>query len=142
VAEQFLFHTDPRDVADEGDELSIQAKFIGRMKTLAPTVKIVATPNGGNRTAWEKMRAKREGLVKGWPDVTAYWSNGLDASALPGLALLEFKDRKGQPSVEQIEALNWLHRHGFRCGIFRSVDTAVEFLRAAGAPFLIERKVA
>jgi hypothetical protein len=142
MSDQFLFHVDPPAVADEGDELSIQAKFIGRMKNLAPQVRIVATPNGGNRTAWEKMRAKREGMWRGWPDLACHWSNGIDANAVPGWVHLEFKARDGKLEVDQIEALNWLHRHGFACGVFRSVETAVEFVRKQGAPFSIERRVA
>ena len=139
MADTYIFHMDAKSVADEGDELSIQAKFIGRMKNLAPGVRIVATPNGGNRTAWEKMRAKREGMWRGWPDVACYWSNGIDASAVPGWAHIEFKAGNGSLSLDQIEALNWLHRHGFPCGVFRSVETAIAFVRRQGAPFALEQ---
>lgn len=139
MIEPYLFHVDPRNVADDGDEVTIQRRFINRMKSQAPAVRCVATPNGGNRSAWEKMHAKREGMVKGFPDLNCYWSAGLDASAIPGIAILEFKTATGQLSDEQIANLNWLHRHGFPCGVFRSADTAMEFLRRAGAPFIMER---
>lgn len=140
MADQFLFHCDPRSVADEGDEVVIQRRFINRMKRVAPDVMCVATPNGGNRTAWEKLHAKCEGMVKGFPDLNCYWSNGIDASAIPGIAILEFKTATGRLSDEQILHLTWLHRHGFPCGCFRSADTAIEFMRTkTNAPFLLER---
>lgn len=137
MSDTYLFHCDPRSVADDGDEVTTQRRFINRMRRLAPAVLCVATPNGGNRSAWEKLHAKREGLVKGWPDLTVFWSNGIDHNAIPGLFLPEFKTATGRLSDEQVIQLNWLHRHGFPCGCFRSADTAVEFARKLGAPFLM-----
>lgn len=123
-----LFHVDPRSVADEGDELAIQSRFRSRMGMLAPKCRVVATPNGGKRTAWEGMKAKREGLAKGFPDVNVYW---------PGdLCILEFKDKGGSLSGEQTDWLNWLHLAGFKVGVFRSAATAIDFVRQSGAPFL------
>ena len=135
-----IFHVDPAAVADAGTELDIQARFIGRMRKLAPDIKVVATPNGGKRTAWEGMKAKREGMVAGWPDVTCFWSNGIDENAIPGLCMIEFKARGGRLSDEQIHWGNWLTRHGFRFAVCRSAETAVEFVRASGAPFLLHQE--
>jgi hypothetical protein len=138
VTETYLFHCDPRSVADDGDEVTIQRRFINRMKTLAPSVRCVATPNGGNRSAWEKLHAKREGMVKGFPDLNCYWSAGIDLNAIPYVAMLEFKTATGKLSDEQIANLNWLHRHGFPVGCFRSADTAIAFMRKMGAPFSMQ----
>lgn len=132
----YLFPVDRPAVADDGDETSIQTRFRSRMKIMAPSVRVVATPNGGRRTAWEGMKAKREGLAKGFPDVNCYWSNGIDENAVPGLCVLEFKDRKGAIKPEQIDWLNWLTRAGFHCGVFRSADSAIEYVRSCGAPFI------
>lgn len=132
----YLFHCDERSVAEEGLEVQIQQRFINRMKKLAPAVRCVATPNGGNRTAWEKLNAKREGMVPGWPDLNCYWSAGLDHNAIPYVAMLEFKTKTGRLSDSQIMELNWLHRHGFKVGCFRGADTAIDFMRKIGAPFL------
>lgn len=134
-----IFHVDSPAVADPGDELSIQARFRSRMKQLAPKVQVVATPNGGKRTAWEGMKAKREGMAKGFPDVNVYWSCGIDETAIPQLALLEFKSKGGRLSDEQVYWLNWLTRAGFPCGVFRAVDTAIAFLQKQGAPFLMRQ---
>lgn len=132
---KFVFHVDPPCVADSGDELAIQTRFRSRMKMLAPTVRLVATPNAGKRTAWAAMKAKQEGMSKGFPDLAAYWANGRGDNAVPGTAYLEFKAKGGALSVEQVDWMNWLHMSGFPCGVFNSVDSAVEFLRRAGAPF-------
>ena len=139
---KYLFHCDDRSVADPGDELAIQVRLRSRMRMLAPGVRLVATPNAGKRTAWAAMKAKAEGLSKGFPDLNVIWSNGQGVNAVPGIAFLELKDRNGSLSAEQIDWLNFLHQAGFPCGCFRSVDTAIAFLRAAGAPFVVGQGVA
>jgi hypothetical protein len=122
----YLFHVDPPSAADKGDELSIQVKLRTTLAKVAPKVRSVATPNGARRTMWEAHKSKAEGLAKGFPDATVIWPGGV--------AFVEIKARSGQPSVDQISWLNWLHQAGFPCGVFRSVDSALDFLRAAGAP--------
>ena len=124
----YLFHADPRSAAIDGDEQSIQVRLRSRMKMLAPSVKLVATPNGMKTTAWSALKAKSEGMSKGFPDLTVLW--------IGGVAFLEMKDRNGSLKPEQVDWLNWLHRAGFPCGMFRSPDTAITFLRKAGAPFV------
>lgn len=124
----YPFHVDPRAIADPGSELSIQSRFRGRMKMLAPTVRIFAVPNAGRRTQWEALRAKQEGMVAGIPDCVCLWPGGT--------AWIEFKAKTGTLSKAQEEWLTWLHKAGHICGVFRAPDTAVAFLRAAGAPFL------
>ena len=133
----YLFHYDPPSVADEGDELSIQVRIRARMRIIAPSLKLVAAPNAAKRTAWAAQKAKAEGMTKGMPDLQALWSNGSGAAAVPGVAFLEIKQRKGSLSPEQIDLLNWLHNAGFPCGCFRSVASAEAFLRRHGAPFMM-----
>lgn len=131
MANSYLFHVDPPSVADSGDEIGIQTRFRSRMRTMAPAVRLAAVPNAGKRTAWASMNAKREGLSKGFPDLMAYWENR-------GHAVLEFKARSGALDTEQISWLNFLHNAGIPCGVFRSADTALAFIRDCGAPFLAE----
>lgn len=127
----YPFHVDPPAVADAGDEEAIQVRFRTRVRMLATApVRVVATPNAGKRTAWAAMKAQREGLTAGWPDVQILWEGGR--------ADIEFKARGGSLKPEQIDALNWLHRCGHPCGVFRSVDTAIAFLVRCGAPLLAE----
>lgn len=124
----YLFHVDPPSTADSGTEIEIQSRLRSRIKHLAPEVRLVAIPNAGKRTAWAAMNAKREGLAKGFPDLLALWEGGQ--------AFLEIKARSGSLDTEQIAWLNWLHQAGFPCGVFRSVDSCIGFLREQGAPFL------
>jgi hypothetical protein len=132
----YLFHHDLNSVADDGDEHALQVRLRGRMRIVAPGVKLVAASNGAKMSAWSALQMKAEGMSKGYPDLVALWSNGSGENAVPGIAYLELKKRGGSLRPEQIYWLNWLHNAGFPCGCFRSVETAVEFLRRAGAPIM------
>ena len=125
---RYPFHVDGRDVAIEGTELEIQAGFRNKMRHKAPEVMLVAVPNAGRRTSYEALTRHREGMVSGFPDLIALWDGKV--------AFLEFKNRTGQISDSQIACLNRLVRHNFAVGVFRSPDTAVDWLRKQGAPFL------
>jgi hypothetical protein len=115
------FHVDPRDAASDKDEASIQALFRSRMRVLAPTVILVAVPNAGKRTAWEKRQRAREGMVAGFPDMLAMHDGRT--------AALEFKSGIGILSDKQVDTLNRLVAQRFPVGVFRSADTAVEWLQ-------------
>ena len=132
----YLFHHDPRSVADDGEEHALQVRLKGRLRILAPGIRLVSASNGAKMSAWSAMKAKAEGMSKGYPDLVALWSNGKGENAVPGMAFLELKQRDGSLRPDQINWLNWLHEAGFPCGCFRSVDTAVAFLQRAGAPIL------
>lgn len=125
---QYAFHIDPPSVAQDSDEMGIQVLFRNRMHTLAPSVMLVAVPNAGKRSVWEGRTRKREGMVPGFPDVIALWGGRAH--------FLEFKTGKGSLSPQQIDCLNRLVRLDFPVGVFRSAETAVEWLRGHGAPFL------
>lgn len=133
---KFLFHCDDPKLADDGPEVDIQVKLRVRMKKIAPTVRLVAVPNGMRTTAWNAMKARREGMSSGFPDLIAF------AKGRYLTAFLEIKARGGSLSPEQIDWLNFLYNAGFPCGCFRSVDTAVRFLREHGFPFIDEEVVA
>lgn len=123
----YLFHYDRPAVADQGDEIAIQTKLRRELRMLNPKVRLVAVPNGANRTEWEKLKASREGMARGFPDLVAL--------AAPGLvAFLEIKAKTGPLSDDQVSWLNFLYWAGFPCGCFRSVGTAIAFLKAHGFP--------
>lgn len=123
----YLFHHDPPSMADSGDEIAIQTKLRRHIRMLNPKVRLVAVPNGGNRTEWEKLKAAREGMARGFPDLIALSDPRL-------VAYLEIKARTGSLSDDQVAWLNFLHGAGFPCGCFRSVDTATAFLIEHGFP--------
>jgi len=122
MVERFAFHVDPRNAQDDRDELAIQTLFRNRMRMLAPAVMLVAVPNAGKRTAWERRQRAKEGMVAGFPDLIALHDGRT--------ALLEFKRGDGALSTVQIETLNRLVRLGFPVAVFRQADTAVEWLQS------------
>lgn len=123
------YHVDPPAAAYPGSELAIQTLLLGRAHMQCPEVTFAAVPNAGKRGQQAAMRAKREGMRRGFEDLIATWPGR-------GCAFLEMKDRYGSIETAQDE---WLRRHtaqGFPVGVFRHPDTALAFLRRAGAPFL------
>lgn len=123
------YHVDARSVADAGSELQIQSALRKAVRKVAPQVRLVAVPNGGQRTAWAAMQAKREGLAKGFVDLLALAPEGK-------IAFLEMKARDGSLSEDQLDWLGRLHGMGHHVGVFRSVRTALLFLHQAGFPFI------
>jgi hypothetical protein len=117
----YVFHIDPRNAQGPKDELGEQVRYRAQMARLAPKVLLAGIPNAGKRSAWESRQRAKEGLVPGFPDMLALF----DGRALG----LEFKSGTGQPSDNQIETLNRLHRLGFPVGIFRSAETALDWTR-------------
>jgi hypothetical protein len=113
----------------ERSELAIQTLFRSRARILCPAVAIIAIPNAAKRTQWAAMQAKREGLATGFPDVLCFWKG-------PGIAAIEFKSAKGRLSDNQAEWLDRLTEIGIPATVSRDPDHALEFLRAAGAPFI------
>lgn len=126
---RYPFHVDPRH-ADKRTELAVQIAFRNRMRIMAPAVMLVAIPNEGKRSSWEAIKRNREGLYPGFPDMMALWDGKV--------AFLEFKTGSGTLSDAQIDCLNGLVRRNFVVGVFRHEDTAVEWLRDHGAPFVGE----
>jgi hypothetical protein len=109
-------------------EIEIVTLFRSRCRIMCPGVSIVAVPNAAKRSQWAAQRAKREGLQTGFPDLLAI---------APGkIAFLEMKTTKGVVSEAQKEWLDRLSGMGFPCGVFRDADTAVEWLRCQGFPFV------
>lgn len=123
---QYLFHVDSPAVADDGDELTLQIRLRKALKLRAAKVAFVAIPNGAQRTAWAAIKAKQEGLQKGFPDAAILWPGG---TAFP-----ELKARGGSLSDDQHIWLNWLTNAGFNAGVFRSVDSCLWWLFDLGAP--------
>ena len=130
----YPFHVDPRNAAQEQDELAIQVSFRRKVRELAPTVKLVAIPNAGRRSSYEQIKRAKEGLVSGFPDLMALHQGRV--------AFIEFKSGTGSIDVKQVDQMNWLWRNGFPIGAFRSVETAVAFLREHMPDAFAEAKAA
>ena len=109
-------------------ELRIQSGFRAQLRYVAPAVSVVAIPNAAKRGPAAVRQAKREGMAAGFPDVIALWSGGS--------CFIEFKRPGGVLSENQAEWLERLNRWGHPAKVCTSVDEALAFLRACGAPFL------
>lgn len=115
------YHIDPRNPACKLSEADIQHQFIKLVALQAPRIIITAIPNAGKRTRWEAAMRKREGMATGFPDIIALYDGGV--------MCLEFKSGKGVLSAPQSAMLDRLVSQNIQCGVFRSADSALEFLR-------------
>jgi hypothetical protein len=84
-------------------------------------------PNAGKRSPIAGRRLKQEGMVAGTPDLLC-WLPGNP----PRVGWLEVKAAKGRTSDAQDNQLAILTADGFRCAVVRSVDEALDALRAWG----------
>jgi hypothetical protein len=123
---------DPRVFLEPHDkgkapETTRQAEWVSHMHKHARGVLVFAIPNGTNIPSFAgRAKIKKEGLYTGFPDTGAVWGSGT--------AYLEWKDGDGSPSDAQIECLNRLIEMGYPCGVFRSLEAAVNWLASVGCP--------
>lgn len=123
------WHRDPTD-NDLRPEFKRQSAFLAKVRKLCPAVDVVAIPNAGKSTHYERIQRWREGARAGALDLQCTW--GPPAT----IAFLEFKNGKDDPDKNQRERLNRYFRMGHHCGVFRNEHSAIDFLRRCGAPFL------
>jgi hypothetical protein len=122
------YHIDPKD-KDPRSEEKRQLAFLRDAKMLCPAVDIFAVPNGGKRSQWAAMKAKREGMRSGVCDLVATWPDR-------GIAWLEFKNGTDMPNPNQREFLSLKVRQGHDVGVFRQEESALRWLKSLGAPFI------
>jgi hypothetical protein len=138
-----LFPADDFDEPDEpwfiepkdklvGSEIQRQSTFLKMMATLAPNVDIVAIPNAGKATEWERLQRWKEGARRGALDLVVTWEPTCQGDR--GIAFPEFKDGKKMPDKDQRARLNRYYRMGHACGVFRTADVLIEYLRDRGCP--------
>lgn len=125
------WHIDAKD-RDPRPEEKRQLAFLNAARIMCPGVDIFAVPNGGKRSQWAAMKARREGMKAGALDLVCTWTGS-------GVAFLEFKDGSSTPDANQRERLNLHTRQGHNCGVFRQEASALEYLRQCGAPFIGRR---
>jgi hypothetical protein len=70
-----------RDPASEFDR---QTAFLAKIHRLAPSIDVLAIPNAGKGTDWERVRRWREGARRGALDLVITWNRGV--------MFAEFKD--------------------------------------------------
>ena len=94
-----------------------QVKLVQRVRAFYPDVIIAAIPNGGDRTALERVRLYSEGVLAGMPDLCVLEPS----SGFHGL-FIEMKTKTGRQSKEQQEMAERLNAKGYLCLIARSAN--------------------
>jgi len=115
-----------------GTELQRQKTFIDIMAALAPSVDIVAIPNAGKSTDWERIQRWKEGARRGALDLVVTWEPTCQGDR--GVCFPEFKDGQKMPSRAQRDRLNRYFRMGHACGVFRTAEALIAYLRDRGCP--------
>lgn len=122
------WHIDPKDKLGLSEEKR-QIAVLRDLHMCAPSIMVWAVPNGIRCSEWSARKAKREGLKAGTPDLTVVWNRGV--------AFVEMKDGTGMPDANQREALNRLCRAGHHCGVFRTSESVLRWLKGIGAPVML-----
>jgi hypothetical protein len=75
----------------------------------------------------QRIKAKKSGYKKGFPDLFIYEISKIDNNIYAGLAI-ELKTKKGRPTEEQIYWINELNKRGYMASICRGIDEALEVI--------------
>ena len=100
-----------------------QVKLVQRVRAFYPDAIIAAIPNGGDRTASERVRLHGEGVLAGMPDLCV-----LRRSKGFGGLFVEMKTRVGVVSKEQNCIAKQLNDEGYLCVIARSADEGFKII--------------
>ena len=117
------------NVAGAGSESSEQSKVISWWKLVgprvAPNVVLASIPNGGARDAITGARLKREGTVRGMPDLVL-----LCARCGRHALFVEMKSSRGTISQAQRDLFPLLEAQGYGVAVCRGWLSATETIEA------------
>ena len=117
------------NVAGAGSESQEQAQFVAWWKAvgqrMAPNVVLAAVPNGGARDAITGARLKREGVVRGMPDMLLACAK----SGKHGL-FIEMKTARGRVSESQRNLFPLLEAQGYGVAVCHGWREAAETVEA------------
>ena len=100
-----------------------QVKVVQHVRAFYPEVIIAAIPNGGDRTASERVRLHSEGVLAGMPDLCVLEpKNGFH-----GL-FIEMKTKAGVVSDKQSAVGLQLNAKGYLCLVSRSAPDAIKII--------------
>ena len=100
-----------------------QVKVVQHFRAFYPEVIIAAIPNGGDRTASERVRLHSEGVLAGMPDLCVLEAK----NGFHGL-FVEMKTATGQQSKEQKALQLQLNNRGYLCTVARSAAEGFEII--------------
>ena len=92
-----------------------QVKLVQRVRAFYPDVIIAAIPNGGSRTAQERLRLHGEGVLAGMPDLCVL----RPSKGFCGL-FVEMKTQEGVVAAAQRDVARRLNAAGYLCLVARS----------------------
>jgi len=93
------------------------------IRAFHPGVVVAAIPNGGGRTASERVSLHAEGVLAGMPDLCVL----KPSKGFCGL-FLEMKTREGIESAAQRDVARRLNREGYLCLVARSSEDAFKIV--------------
>ena len=98
-----------------------QVKVVQHIRAFYPEIIIAAIPNGGDRTASERVRLHSEGVLAGMPDLCVLEpKNGFHA------LFVEMKTKAGVVSGKQSAVGLQLNAKGYRAVVARSAAEAIK----------------
>ncbi len=98
-----------------------QVKVVQHFRAFYPEIIIAAIPNGGDRTASERVRLHSEGVLAGMPDLCVLEAkNGFHA------LFVEMKTKAGVVSAKQSAVGLQLNAKGYRSVVARSAAEAIK----------------
>lgn len=100
-----------------------QSKLVGMIRAFHPGVIVAAIPNGGGRTASERVSLHAEGVLTGMPDLAVL----KPSKGFCGL-FLEMKTREGVESAAQKDIARRLNKEGYLCLVARSSTDAFKIV--------------
>ena len=101
-----------------------QVKVVQHFRAFYPDIIIAAIPNGGDRTASERVRLHHEGVLAGMPDLCVLEAK----NGFHGL-FVEMKTSTGQQSKEQKAMQLQLNANGYLCTVARSASEGFEIVK-------------
>jgi hypothetical protein len=120
------FHYDMPRVRISDSEIVIQKACRDMIAKVFPKTRVAAVPNGTNiRSMAGRMKARREGLSAGFPDLILVGDR-------PGLVAFPEIKAKAVMSEEQREWLVFMCVSGHNCGVFRNPETLMLKMREWG----------
>lgn len=122
----YPFHYDMPKVRVCDSEIAIQKACRDMIARVFPKTRVAAVPNGTHiRSMAGRMKAKREGLSAGFPDLIVL-------GHVPNLVAFPEIKALAPMSDEQKEWLVWMCLAGHNCGVFRSPETLMFKMREWG----------
>lgn len=106
----------------EPSEIQIQASIVEWLRRCVRCV-VFAVPNASKRGYAQQHQVRKEGLLKGAPDLVVAYGDGVDARVL----FIEVKSKRGRLDEEQARCREDLLALGHDHLVARSLDDVISY---------------